>query len=129
MFGGGQGAFAEKIAIEWDKLIPVPDNVSMADASGLFITMPTAYAALVYRGKVQAGEWVLVHAAAGGVGLAAVQLAKALGAKVIACCSTQEKLDVARRFGADECVNYAEGQPGDWQKKVLAITDKKGVDV
>ncbi|KJY02140.1 hypothetical protein TI39_contig129g00001 [Zymoseptoria brevis] len=63
---------------------------NFADSAGLFVTMPTSYAALVDRAKIQKGDWVLVHAAAGGVGLAAVQIAKALGATVIATAGTQE---------------------------------------
>ncbi|KAK4050686.1 hypothetical protein OIV83_003412 [Microbotryomycetes sp. JL201] len=129
VFGAGQGSFAEQIAVEHDKLVPLPANVSMEEAAGLFITMPTSYAALVIRANVQPGEWVLVHAAAGGVGLAAVQIAKALGARVIACCSTQDKLDVAKRFGADYGVNYATGKSGDWQNEVKKITNGHGVDV
>ncbi|KAM0791787.1 hypothetical protein ACM66B_004050 [Microbotryomycetes sp. NB124-2] len=129
VFGAGQGSFAEQIAVEHDKLVPLPDNVSLEEAAGLFITMPTAYAALVLRANVQPGEWVLVHAAAGGVGLAAVQIAKALGANVIACCSTEDKLDVAKRFGADYGVNYATGKQGEWQQKVKEITKGHGADV
>lgn len=71
----------------------------------------------------------MVHAAAGGVGLAAVQIGKALGAKVIACCSTQAKLDVCLKNGADYGVNYAEGAKGDWQKKIMEITKGHGADV
>ena len=71
------------------------------------MTYPTSYAALVLRAKVREGEWVLVHAAAGGVGLAAVQIARALGARVIATAGGREKMDVARRLGgADEVVDY-----------------------
>lgn len=88
--------------------------------------MPTSYAALITRANLQAGEWVLVHAAAGGVGLAAVQIAKAMGAKVIATAGTREKLEIAKRFGADFGVNYRENE--DWPKEVLKIRPK-GVDV
>lgn len=76
-----------------------------------------------------AGEYLLIHAAAGGVGLAALQIGKALGAKVIAACSTQAKLDVCLKNGADFAVNYAEGAKGDWQKKVMEITKGHGADV
>lgn len=76
-----------------------------------------------------AGEYLLIHAAAGGVGLAALQIGKALGAKVIAACSTQAKLDVCLKNGADYAVNYAEGAKGDWQKKVMEITKGHGADV
>jgi NADPH:quinone reductase len=83
--------------------------MSLTQAAGLYVTYPTSYEALVGRAQVQRGEWVLVHAAAGGVGLAAVQIAKALGAKVIAAAGGKVKLDVARRLGgADEVVDYRE---------------------
>ena len=89
--------------------------------------MATSYAALVTRANIKAGEWVLVHAAAGGVGLAAVQIAKAFGAKVIATAGTDHKLEVAKRFGADYGVNYREEK---WWEKVQALTPKKrGVDI
>lgn len=88
--------------------------------------MPTSYAALITRANLQAGEWVLIHAAAGGVGLAAVQIAKAMGAKVIATAGTREKLEIAKRFGADFGVNYRENE--DWTKEVLKLRPK-GVDI
>lgn len=88
--------------------------------------MPTSYAALITRANLQAGEWVLVHAAAGGVGLAAVQIAKARGAVVIATAGSREKLEIAKRFGADFGVCYRENE--DWPKEVLKIRPK-GVDV
>ena len=89
--------------------------------------MPTSYAALVTRAKIQAGDWVLVHAAAGGVGLAAVQIAKALGATVIATAGTHHKLDVAKRFGADHGVDYTDPN---WHDVVKNLTpSKRGVDI
>lgn len=94
--------------------------------------MPTSYAALITRANLQAGEWVLIHAAAGGVGLAAVQIAKAMGATVIATAGTREKLEIAKRFGADFGVCYRENE--DWPQQVLEITKthgrgKNGVDI
>lgn len=89
--------------------------------------MPTSYGALVVRAKIKAGDWVLVHAAAGGVGLAAVQIAKALGATVIATAGTQHKLDVAKRFGADYGINYKNKT---WHEEVKNLTpSKRGVDI
>ena len=73
VFGGGQGAYATKIAASEVQLLPVPKGWSFADAAGLFVTAPTSYAGLVVRAEIKAGDYVLVHAAAGGVGLAAVQ--------------------------------------------------------
>lgn len=109
------------------ELIPIPDNLTDNAACGIFVTYPTSYAALVFRAHLQPGEWCLVHAAAGGVGMAACQIAKALGARVIAAAGSQEKLDIAKKYGgADELVNYDEA---DWQKKVMKMTGGKGVDV
>lgn len=89
--------------------------------------MPTSYAGLVTRCNLKKGDWVLVHAAAGGVGLAAVQIAKALGATVVATAGTQHKLDVAKRFGADHLIDYRDES---WPQKVKALTPKgRGVDI
>ncbi|ORY84717.1 hypothetical protein BCR35DRAFT_278105 [Leucosporidium creatinivorum] len=129
VFGAGQGSYAEKIKVPFHTLVPVPEGMKMEEAAGLYVTYPTSYAALVYRANIQPGEYLLIHAAAGGVGLAALQIGKALGAKVIAACSTQAKLDVCLRYGADYAINYAEGAKGDWQKKVMEITKGHGADV
>ncbi|KAJ7084417.1 hypothetical protein B0H15DRAFT_784065 [Mycena belliarum] len=127
VFGSMLGTYAEKIAVNLKTIMPLPDTISFDQGAGLFVTWPTSYEALVGRAKLQAGEWVLVTAAAGGVGLAAVQIAKGLGAKVIAAASSQEKLDVAKNYGgADYVVDYT--KPG-WQKEVLKITNGKGADV
>ncbi|KAG8990816.1 hypothetical protein FRB90_001600, partial [Tulasnella sp. 427] len=126
VFGAGQGAYAEKVCCDWRALQKIPDGMSFDEAASLTITWPTSYEALVGRAELKRGEWVLVHAAAGGVGLIAVQIAKALGAKVIATAGSADKLDVCKRYGADELVNY---RSDDWQKKVMEITGGKGVDV
>lgn len=127
MFGAAQGGYATLICAAEEKLQPVPEGWSFFDAAGLFVTMPTSYAGLVVRCGLKAGDWVLVHAAAGGVGLAAVQIAKALGASVIATAGTKHKLDIARSFGADYAVNYKEK---DWFDQVKNITpNKRGVDI
>ncbi|OLL26286.1 Quinone oxidoreductase-like protein 2 [Neolecta irregularis DAH-3] len=127
VFGYGQGAFAEKISVLEHVIFPIPQGWSFEDASGLFLTAPTGYTALVDRARLKKGETCLVHAAAGGVGLVAVQVAKALGATVIATASTEKKLQVAKRFGADHLVNYTEK---DWTEQVRRCTpNNKGVDV
>ncbi|CAE6430394.1 unnamed protein product [Rhizoctonia solani] len=127
VFGSAQGSYAERVAAKWHSLHPIPNGFSFEQAAGLFVTWPTSYEALVGRAQLQSGEWCLVHAAAGGVGLAAVQIAKALGAKVIATAGTQDKLNVCKEFGgADEVLDYT--KPG-WQKEVLKLTNGKGVDV
>ncbi|KAJ4146517.1 hypothetical protein NW754_001982 [Fusarium falciforme] len=110
-----------------ESLLPVPDGWSFQEAAGLFVTAPTSYGALVVRAGVKKGDYVLVHAAAGGVGLAAVQVAKAFGATVIATASTQHKLDIAKSFGADHVVSYNDPS---WPAKVKALTPKsRGVDI
>lgn len=76
VLGAAQGAYGEKVAADWNKLIEVPESLSDEASAGVFITYPTSYAALVQRAQLQEGEWCLVHAGAGGVGLAAVQIAK-----------------------------------------------------
>lgn len=128
VFGGHQGSYAERIVIPDipGTLLPIPADWSFIDACGLFVTAPTSYLALTSRAQLQKGEICLVHAAAGGVGLAAVQIAKALGATVIATAGTAEKLAVAKSFGADHGVNYTDK---DWIDQVKDITDGNGCDV
>ncbi|KAL6701704.1 hypothetical protein J3F84DRAFT_355540 [Trichoderma pleuroticola] len=127
VFGAAQGAFATKLCTKEVALLPVPEGWSFRDAAGLFVTAPTSYGALVVRAGIKAGDVVLVHAAAGGVGLAAVQVAKAFGATVIATASTPRKLEIAKSFGADHTVSYADA---DWPAKVKALTPKsRGVDI
>ncbi|KAJ4058923.1 hypothetical protein NW756_000502 [Fusarium oxysporum] len=127
VFGASQGAFATKIKAIEDTLLPVPDGWSFKEAAGLFVTAPTSYGALVVRAGIKKGDYVLVHAAAGGVGLAAVQVAKAFGATVIATASTQHKLDIAKSYGADHVISYNDAT---WPAKVKALTpDSRGVDI
>ncbi|KAK5163816.1 uncharacterized protein LTR77_010490 [Saxophila tyrrhenica] len=127
VFGAAQGGYAQQVVTTEASLRPVPEANSLFEAAGFFTTMPTSYAALVTRAQIKAGEWVLVHAAAGGVGLAAVQIAKAFGAKVIATAGTQHKLDVAKAFGADHGINYRDA---DWPDQVRKLTpNSKGVDI
>jgi NADPH2:quinone reductase len=116
VFGMANGSYAEKAMADWMNLREVPDGISLEEASGLFITWPTSYAALKFRANVQPGEWVLVHAGAGGVGICAIQIAKALGAKVIATAGSKDKLEICKKVGgADEAVNYRDGN---WQQQV-----------
>ncbi|KAG0707335.1 hypothetical protein DFH29DRAFT_896909 [Suillus ampliporus] len=127
VFGSAQGCFAEKLAVEWQSVNLLPDNLTFDQGAGLYITWPTSYEALVGRADLKPGESVLINAAAGGVGIAAVQLAKALGATVIAAAGSQSKLDICKIYGgADHTVNYT---AKDWQQEVLRITGGKGVDV
>lgn len=127
MFGATQGGYATHVSCTEDRLRPVPKGWSFQDAAGLFVTAPTSYAGLVVRAQIKQGDWVLVHAAAGGVGLAAVQIAKAFGAKVIATAGTEHKMEVAKSFGADFAINYKEK---DWPEQVKKLTPKgRGVDI
>ncbi|PFH51492.1 hypothetical protein AMATHDRAFT_142267 [Amanita thiersii Skay4041] len=147
VFGAVPGSFADKVVVDWTKILSLPDTLTFEEGAGLFITWPTSYEALVGRAELKAGaycillsavivwadclnfsgETVLVTGAAGGVGICAVQIAKALGAKVIAAASSEAKLDIARKYGeADHGIDYS--KPG-WQKEVLRLTNNKGVDI
>lgn len=128
VFGCGFGAYADEIVINCKMIIPMPKNIDFIQAAGLFITYPTSLAALKLRAELQPGETCLIHGATGGVGLAAVQLAKLLGAKVIATGSNDQKLKIAKQQGADEVINLKTlGKK--WTDKILQLTDNKGVDV
>jgi len=134
VFGAAQGAYATHILAEEDRLLPIPAGWSFSDAAGLYVTAPTSYGGLVTRAQTQPGEWVLVHAGAGGVGLSAVQIAKALGATVIATASTDRKRQVCLDYGADYVVNYKDPN---WPAKVIELcktnrpkgNGQQGVDV
>jgi NADPH2:quinone reductase len=122
----GGGAFAEKIAIDAALAVPVPKPLDFEQAAGFLVTYCTSYHALKQRAELQAGETLLVLGAAGGVGITAVEIGKAMGAEVIAAASTAEKLEFARSAGADETINYSETPLRD---AVKALTGGKGVDV
>ncbi|MAL32977.1 MAG: NADPH:quinone oxidoreductase, partial [Marinobacter sp.] len=122
----GWGAFAEEVVAPEANLLPIPDSMSDEKAAAFMMVYGTSYYALKQRGNLQPGETLLVLGASGGVGLAAVELGKAMGAKVIAAASSAEKLAVAREAGADELVNYTEESLKDAVKK---LTKGKGVDV
>ncbi|MBV1900870.1 MAG: alcohol dehydrogenase catalytic domain-containing protein, partial [Kordiimonadaceae bacterium] len=107
IFTNQVGAFAEQAIAKAAVLVKFPDSMPFEVAAGLTITYATTYHAFKQRADLKAGETVLVLGAAGGVGLAAVELAKAAGAKVIAAASTDEKLAVCKASGADELINYA----------------------
>jgi len=119
-------AFAELCAVPVERVIPMPDKLNFEQAAGFTITYGTSYHALKQSAKLQAGETVLVLGAAGGVGITAVECARAMGARVIAAASSEEKLEFARAAGADETINYSEESLKDQCK---ALTDGKGVDV
>jgi len=119
-------AFAEKAAAPAKLLVPMPEKMPFEVAAGFTITYATSYHALKQRANIQQGETILVLGAAGGVGLATVELAKAMGAIVIAAASTDEKLAVCKTAGADHTINYSNE---DMKARIKEITEGKGVDV
>jgi NADPH:quinone reductase len=122
----GQGGYAELAVLDADSTLPWPDGMSAGQAAGMFVTYQTGICALEHRARLQAGETLLVHAAAGGVGSAAVQLGKALGARVIGTAGGADKCAVAREMGADEVVDYA---TEDLVTRVKELTGGRGADV
>ena len=127
VFGAcGHGAMAEHICVSAKSLRAKPQNMGFAQASGISTTYGTSYYALKQRANLQAGETLLVLGAAGGVGLAAVELGKAMGARVIAAASSPEKLRIAQQAGADDLIDYSDGE---LKEKVKTLTEGKGVDV
>jgi len=120
------GAFAEEVKTEARRLLPLPAGMDFNSAAAFGLTYATSDHALRDRGALAAGEVLLVLGAAGGVGLAAIEIGKALGARVIACASTDDKLAVCRAHGADETINYA---TDDLRERIKALTDGRGADV
>jgi NADPH:quinone reductase len=120
------GAARERIAVAADRLIRLPEGLDINRAAGLIVTYGTSYYALKNRAHLKPGETLAVLGASGGVGLAAVELGKAMGARVIACASSDEKLAFARDHGADETVNYAQETLRDALKR---LGGKHGIDV
>ncbi|MEO0501379.1 MAG: NADPH:quinone oxidoreductase family protein, partial [Pseudomonadota bacterium] len=122
----GHGAFAEQIVADASRVIPIPDAMPDDIAAGFTMTYGTSHHALKQRANLQPGETLLVLGAAGGVGLAAVELGKLMGAKVVAAASTDEKLDLCREYGADETINYSEE---DLRAGIKRATGGAGPDV
>src|SRR5215813_1691012 len=123
---GTYGGFAEEFLAEADKIVEMPAGMDFVPASAFILTYGTSYHALKDRAHLKAGETLLVLGASGGVGLAAIQLGKVIGARVIAAASSDAKLQVCRENGADELINYASE---DLRARVRAITAGRGVDV
>ena len=119
------GAYAEQLVVHERQAMRIPRNVSLADAAAIPEVFITAWDALVLQGGLTSGRWALVHAGASGVGTAAVQICKAIGARVIATCSTA-KVDAVTALGADVVVDYTSQ---DFVETVKRATDGKGVDV
>lgn len=122
----GVGAFAEQVATSASRIVPMPAGLDYAQAAAFPMVCATAQYALMHRGRLQPDETVLILGAAGGTGMAALQLAKAHGARVIAAASTAGKLQACREQGADEVINYSEQ---DLKTEVKALTGGKGADL
>jgi NADPH2:quinone reductase len=122
----GTGGFATHTIAPAALCMPLPAGFPMVDAAAFIMIYATSHHALVDRAQLKAGETVLVLGAAGGVGTAAIQIAKAMGAKVIAAASTQEKCDLCKSIGADATINYSTENLRD---AIKALTDGKGPDV
>ena len=120
------GAFADKVALPEGRCLPLPDALSFEQGAGFTVTHATVCHAFRQSTALQAGETLLVLGAAGGVGVAAVEFGKALGARVIAAASNAEKLEFARQAGADETIDYAQTS---LREAVRELTDGRGVDV
>lgn len=120
------GGFADQACAAGEAVMPIPNEMNYTQASAFPLVYGTVMHALRQRGALQAGETLLVLGAGGGVGLAAVQLGKMMGAKVIAAAGTQEKLSLAKHYGADEAINYSYGSFKDNVKK---LTNGQGADV
>ena len=120
------GAFAEEVRTEARRILTIPDGMTFTQAAAFGLTYATSDFALRDRGALKPDETLLVLGAAGGVGIAAIEIGKALGARVIACASTEEKLAVCREHGADETINYA---TEDLRERIKQLTSGNGVDV
>jgi NADPH2:quinone reductase len=121
-----QGAMAECSLAEASRTFRLPSGMDFAVAATMPVVYQTSYFALVDRAALRAGEWLLVHAGASGVGLSAIQLGKALGARIIATAGSEEKLQFCRKQGAEHALSYMEGN---WVDQVKQITGGKGADV
>ncbi|MBL4622039.1 MAG: NADPH:quinone oxidoreductase family protein [Immundisolibacteraceae bacterium] len=119
------GGFGEQVVTRDNDLIPLPDNIDFVTGSVMPVVYPTAWCALKLRANLQPGEIVLVHAAAGGVGLAALQLARHWGARVFATAGSAEKRQLCLQYGAEAAFDYSD----EWRKEIKKLTNGHGVDV
>jgi NADPH:quinone reductase len=122
----GWGGFAEEVVVNATKIIPMPAGLDFTIASAFVLTYGTSHHALKDRAQLQPGETLLVLGAAGGVGIAAIEIGKQLGARVIAAASNDEKLEVCKQHGASEVINYTSE---DLRERIKQITGGQGVDV
>lgn len=121
---GEYGGFAEEIVVPAAMVLPIPENMEMVTAAGFAVAYGTSHLALAHRANLQAGETLLVFGSAGGVGLTAVEIGKLMGATVISCASSEEKQQLALRYGADHVMGY-----GEVRDQVKEITKGKGANV
>lgn len=127
VFGAIQtGGFAEETVANAKMVFPIPPGMDYIIGSSFMMAYGTSYHALKQRARIKEGETLVVLGASGGVGLAAVELGKLMGAKVIACASTDEKLALCKKYGADETINYTQE---DLKKRIKELTDGSGADV
>ena len=122
----GHGAFAQQVLVPAQAIMPMPPDMDFDVAAAITLTYGTSHHAIVDRAQLKAGETMLVLGAAGGVGLAAIEIGKALGARVIAAASTDEKLAICKEHGADATINYS---TEDLREAIKAATGGKGPDV
>jgi len=122
----GWGGFSEEVSVPVDKIIHIPEGMDFKTASAFVMTYGTSYYALKHRAQLKFGETLLVLGAAGGIGLAAVELGKIMGARVIASASSDDKLSVCKEYGADELINYS---TQNFRSIISEITNGQGVDV
>jgi len=122
----GHGGLAEQVAVPEGNAVRLPPGMDFVTAAGFAVVYGTAHVALERRARLQPGEVLLVHGAAGGVGLAAVEVGRQMGATVIATASSEEKLSLARAHGAEHAINYRQG---DFRETVKKLTDGRGADV
>jgi NADPH2:quinone reductase len=122
----GWGGLAEKAAVSAESIIPLPDDIDLVHASSFLYAYGTSQYALKDRGHLQPGETLVVLGAAGGVGLAAVELGAVMGANVIAAASTDDKLELCREYGASMTINYS---TEDLKSRIRELTGGKGADV
>jgi len=125
-YTGLQGAYAEKAVVAADRLVKIPEGVSFEQAAALMLQGMTAHYLVKSTYPLKSGETCLIHAAAGGVGQLLVQMAKMIGAMVVATAGTDEKCDIARRAGADHVINY---EKQDFEEETKRLTTGKGVHV
>ncbi len=122
----GTGAYAEEVVIDANRVYKIPNKMDFISAAGFPVAYGTSHGAFDWRAHLQPGEWLLVFGAAGGVGLTAVEIGKAMGAHVIACANSPEKLAIAKAHGADHLIDYSHG---DIREGVKLLTGGRGADV